>query len=195
MPHHRFYDELSNLENNPPSGKYDTLIIGTFNAADQSNLDNEAEWFYGRKKNEFWYLYPQMRGNRSLHTRENPNLSSIELANIWKNYCHETSTIIIDLYKYIGNNLTNHADESIKNPEDFIPFNYKMAFNEVSFKNVLFTWKSTDLSSTLGLLKAEFDQWFKSKGARTMHMLTPSYAFPKSKEYKLTSWINSYNSQ
>ena len=60
MLQHRFYHELSTLENTPVQSDKNVLVFGTFNAADQDGLDNDALWYYGRCQNEFWYLFPQI---------------------------------------------------------------------------------------------------------------------------------------
>lgn len=195
MPNHRFHEELSNLENKPIKGVYNNLIIGTFNAENQDGLNNDAEWFYGRYKNEFWYLYPQLLGDRSLHRRENDQISLIELANLWKSYCFETKTIIIDIYKYVANDLASHSDELIKNPIDYISFNHMVAFENASFSNIIFTWKNSNVNSTLGVLKDNISQWFIARGSNIFHMVSPSYAYPQSKESKLEKWRHAFNLQ
>jgi hypothetical protein len=193
MPQHRFYNELIHLEDNPIQGNYNILVVGTFNAADQDGLDNDAAWFYGRSANEFWYLFPQLLGMPSLHRRENPEINLDELSEKWKNFCHQNNIIIIDIYKYIDGYLPNHGDDAIANPAAYSAFNYKTAFKNTRFKNVLFTWKGRNNNTVLGTLKEQLGQWFIARGSRTLHMISPSYAYPKSKEFKLQKWMESYN--
>lgn len=195
MPNHRFLAELTELENLQLLGQRNTLVIGTFNASDQEGLDNDARWFYGRKENEFWYLFPQIMGFQSLHQRENPHVAPDELARLWKTFCNQNAVLIVDVYKSINGNLPNHGDEAIENPEQYVFFDYKRAFQQIHFTNVLFTWKGRTRKHLLGRRKEEIHNWFSQRGSRILHMITPSYAYPKRKEIKLESWRQQYHAQ
>jgi len=50
------------LKDNPIVGK-DMLIIGTFNP---KTICNQAKFFYGRNKNYFWDLLPEVFNQESL---------------------------------------------------------------------------------------------------------------------------------
>ncbi len=195
MPNHRFILDLERLENEPLRENRTLLVIGTFNAEDQEGIYNDALWFYGRKGNEFWYLLPQMLGHQSLHQREHPNLTPFQLAERWREYSHINNIEIIDLYKFVGEALQNHGDASIENPEQYDFFDYQRAFQQVYFQNVLFTWKVRTNKHVLGRRKEEMHNWFSQRGSRILHMITPSYAYPKRKDIKLESWRQLYNAQ
>lgn len=60
---HLFYGELEQLELKPLVGTFSILIVGTFNAAIPSN---NAEWYYDRPENEFWFLLPKCLISTSL---------------------------------------------------------------------------------------------------------------------------------
>lgn len=107
MPDHRFLAELEHLEQNPIFGRHNILVIGTFNAADQEGLANDAEWFYGRYANEFWYLFPQLFEEPSLHRREHLDIPLLELAGIWRNFSEVKDITFIDGYKSIDGTLPN----------------------------------------------------------------------------------------
>ena len=190
MPDHRFLEELELLEQYPIKGNFKVLVIGTFNAADQKGLKNDAAWFYGRSKNQFWYLLPQVFGYNSLHRTEHPDLSLETLAEEWKLFCKRNGVIIIDLYKSVKGELTNHTDKIIENPEFYEPFNYQQAFVNCNFDYVLFTWKGRNLNNTLGKLKEEAHHWFSNCGSVIHHMMTPSPNYRKSRDWKLKWWLN-----
>lgn len=193
MLQHRFYHELSTLENTPVQSDKNVLVFGTFNAADQDGLDNDALWYYGRCQNEFWYLFPQIFGHQSLHQREHPDVTPRQLAERWKIYCTQNGVIIVDIFKSINGNLPNHGDAVIENPMLYDFFDYQQAFQQVHFNIVIFTWKSRTNKHILGRRKEEIHSWFSQRGSRVLHMITPSYAYPKIKESKLESWIQLYN--
>lgn len=195
MPKHRFCNELIHLEDNPLRGSYAFLIVGTFNSEDQEGLENNAEWFYGRCQGEFWYLFPQLLGLPSLHQRENPDMTPRQLASHWRNFCTQNRTVIVDVYKSIGGNLPNHGDAAIENPVAPIYFDYKRAFANVNFEFVVFTWKSRTQKHLLGQKKQEIHIWFEQKGSKILHMPSPSYSYPKSKEFKLETWLQLFNDQ
>jgi len=61
---HRFlskYREGSLL----PNWKYNTLIIGTFNPS-WDTPNNDADYFYSRSRNYFWYVLPNLHHTESL---------------------------------------------------------------------------------------------------------------------------------
>src|SRR5215203_5976178 len=61
MPcNHRFIDDL--IPNHPV--RY--LFVGTFNPCWYNPNGNNANWFYGRRTNDFWYIMPQLFQHESL---------------------------------------------------------------------------------------------------------------------------------
>jgi len=195
MPVHRFFAELNDLEQNPITGQYNILVIGTFNAADQVGLVNDAEWFYGRNKNQFWFLFPQLLGYHSLHRREHPNVALEALAEEWRNFCGENGIKVVDIFKTIEGVLPNHGDGAIENPLVYETFNYEQAFGNCTFDHVLFTWKGRTLNNTLGVLKENAHDWFIEQGAVVHHMITPSPVFRRPREWKLEWWLNEFQGQ
>jgi G:T/U-mismatch repair DNA glycosylase len=193
MPLHRFIQDLLHLEQNPIRGDYNTLIIGTFNAEDQEGLNNDAEWFYGRARNQFWYILPQLFGQPSLHRKEHQDIPLTELASLWKQFCVENSIVIIDIFKEIEGVLPNHGDNAIANAEDVNLFNYELAFQNATFQNVIFTWKGQNDNTGLGVLKTLAHNWFTAQGSQVYHMVSPSPAFRRSREWKLSMWLEMFN--
>lgn len=190
MPEHLFkYTDLEPLENHPPQGEYEILIVGTFNGDIEGNL---ATWFYGRPENEFWCLLPRMLNKRSLHPVD-CDQSVAELTEIWKQFCKDNRIIIIDLFKDILVDLPNHADENlvVLQPNQYIAFNFEKAFASCRFKNVMFTWKGIS-NNTLTDFKHNYINYFQPKGSKIIHLLTPSLAYAKSRYFKLNQWKGAY---
>lgn len=193
MPNHRFIDELEKLELYPITGSHNILIVGTFNAENQEGLVNDAEWFYGRYANEFWYLFPQLMGEPSFHRRECHEVPLIELADIWRNFSKLNDITFIDVYKAIEGVLPNHGDDAIANPVHYTPFGYEIAFAQCSFDKVLFTWKGRNQNTILGQIKETMHNWLEERGSTNYHMVSPSYAYPVAKEKKLSTWTAAFN--
>lgn len=191
MPNHLFrYTDLELLENNPPQGKYHILVVGTFNAAIEGN---EATWFYGRPENEFWCLLPRMMNEPTLHPvdRDEP---IEELTAKWKQFCIDKRIILVDLFKAVHKELTNHSDKELKqlNENEYIAFDFERAFTEAQFDAVLFTWVGMD-NNRLTILKNQYIDFFEPKGSSIMHMLTPSLAYAKPRNFKLAQWRQQYH--
>lgn len=94
---HKFYDDLflEKLDFKPT-----TLIVGTFNPSWPEG--NEASWFYGRTKNNyFWEVLPRLYNETSMLDAD---------INEWKKFCKKHSIAITDLIASI-----NDAEED--NPE------------------------------------------------------------------------------
>jgi G:T/U-mismatch repair DNA glycosylase len=191
MPEHLFkYSDLEVLENNPPEGNYEILIVGTFNGDFEGNL---ATWFYGRPENEFWCLFPRMLDKPSLHPVDrDENINELTL--IWKQFCVDNKVIIVDLFKEVLIELPNHADKLLAKLEhkEYVPFDFETAFANCKFKKVMFTWKRTT-SNTLTNFKQEYINFFETKGSSIMHLLTPSLAYAKSRYFKLNQWKTAYH--
>lgn len=79
---HKFYNDLNPILDFEP----ETLIVGTFNPEFPST--NKAEWFYGRIKNNFWYVLPKVYGDESLRGKSPKE---------WKQFCKKRKIIITDL--------------------------------------------------------------------------------------------------
>lgn len=190
MPDHKFRkSDLEFLENNPPSGKFHLLVVGTFNASIEGN---NATWFYGRPENEFWCLLPRMMNEPTLHPvdRDEP---IEELNGLWKQFCVDKQIIIVDLFKAVHKELTNHSDKELEqlNEDEYTPFDFETAFADTQFDTVLFTWKGM-ARNRLTVLKNQYIESFQPKGSRILHMLTPSLAYSKPRIYKLKQWRQQY---
>lgn len=191
MPRHSFkYTDLEKLENHPPQGEYEILIVGTFNADVEGN---SATWFYGRPENEFWCLFPRMLNQKSLHPVDCDETIE-ELTVLWKQFCKDHKVIIVDLFKDILVDLPNHADENLKvlKTNQYITFDFEKAFANCRFKNLVFTWKGMR-KNTLTDLKQQYINYFQPKGSKIVQLFTPSLANAKSRYFKLNQWKEVYN--
>jgi len=83
---HKFLEDL-NLDY---CDKVETLIVGTFNP--QWAKKNSAEWFYGREKNNFWYVLSKIYSVDDL---------SLADTNTRKKFCNENKIGITDLISCI----------------------------------------------------------------------------------------------
>jgi len=190
MPSHLFkYTDLEPLENHPPYGDFNILIVGTFNG----KIDgNQATWFYGRPDNEFWCLFPRMLDKESLHPVDN-NQDMHKLTQEWRRFCSNHKIIIVDLFKDIHIELPNHSDKNLEKlkPNEYIAFDFQRAFANCKFKHVIFTWKGM-ANNTLTQLKTQYINYFAPRGSQIVHLLTPSMAYAKSRHFKLKQWKGTY---
>jgi hypothetical protein len=78
MPcNHRFINELL------PQWRIEYLFIGTFNPCWDFNNASQADFFYGRTRNHFWKLLPDVFGGESLkHNSKEQKISYLENNNI-----------------------------------------------------------------------------------------------------------------
>jgi hypothetical protein len=60
---HRFLNDLN------PNGQLKYLFVGTFNPSWNRPQNDNANWFYGRQYNDFWFIMPQVFGQQSLMDR------------------------------------------------------------------------------------------------------------------------------
>lgn len=96
---HRFINDLY------PGGQLKYLFIGTFNPSwDRPQKDN-ANWFYGRQYNDFWFIMPQVFGQQSLMYREFRTNRLFLM-----NWCIKNNIGLTDI-------ITNIQDGDIKNDE------------------------------------------------------------------------------
>lgn len=155
---HRYINELENIEKNqvfcnkPINLNSKILLIGTFNPSDESCLKaNQALWFYGRQKNNFWKYLPTALTGESLHFNKVIN----DLPNVWKDYCVSNKIVIIDLIKSISINekLSNFGDKEVDSKisddlQNTDYFNIKLAFHDIKFEMVIYSlaWSDTTIS-------------------------------------------------
>ena len=154
---HKFISDLEILEkegkfcNYPIEKDNDFLIIGTFNPDNESCLkSNDATWFYGRKKSNFWKYVPISISKVSLHVSD---INSFLTPQIWKDYCRNYKIVIIDLVKSIQTDeiLKSFGDKEVdaKIKDDLSNvkiFDIKSAFDGVKFKKVIYSLTWSDKS-------------------------------------------------
>jgi hypothetical protein len=136
---HKFLEYL-NLEqiNFEPT----TLIVGTFNPG-WENINNDAQWFYGRTRNNyFWDVLPRLYEDINLRQQTN---------NDWKQFCSRNSIALTDLLQSINDAnpenpyhitaIQNFKDSEIANVfNDFIPTNIiEILQNKPSITHVYLT--------------------------------------------------------
>jgi hypothetical protein len=155
MPiNHRYIKELNLLENEkmfcgePVNSSSKFLIIGTFNPDEDSCLKtNNAEWFYGRKKNNLWRFLPRAMGGDSLHLTDYPEVT----ADNWKQFCIDQRIVFIDLIKSIDSDypLLDFGDNEVEariseNLDNTTVFNIESAFNGITFEKVIYSLSWSD---------------------------------------------------
>jgi hypothetical protein len=119
-----------------------TLIIGTFNPG-WNNINNNATWFYGRTRNNyFWDILPRIY--EDINLRHDNHLE-------WKAFCVRNQIAITDLLKSIDdadeenqthiNSISNYKDSDISNLfQQFTPVNIvNILQNHPSITNVYLT--------------------------------------------------------
>ena len=151
---HRYIDELNELENNktfcggPINQSSRFLIIGTFNPdASSCTKTNNAEWFYGRKKNNLWRFLPRAMGFTSLHLTDKPETTVAD----WRQFCIEQRIVFIDLIKSIDSEtpLPDFGDNEVEalisdNLENTDIFNIESAFKGITFEKVIYSLSWSD---------------------------------------------------
>ena len=151
---HRYIEELQELENNKSfcgeqineSSRF--LVIGTFNPdANSCTKTNNAEWFYGRKKNNLWRFLPRAMGLDSLHLTDRPDIPITE----WKQFCIDQRIVFIDLIKSIDTetSLPDFGDKEVEsrisdNLENTSIFNIEAAFNGITFEKIIYSLSWSD---------------------------------------------------
>jgi hypothetical protein len=151
---HRFIDELNELETNkkfcgePINQASGILIIGTFNPdANSCKKTNNAEWFYGRKKNNLWRFLPKAIGSNSLHLTDRPETTVAD----WRQFCIDQRIVFIDLIKSIDSEtpLPDFGDNEVEarisdNLDNADIFNIESAFKGITFEKVIYSLSWSD---------------------------------------------------
>lgn len=155
-----------------------TLIVGTFNPVWPN--ENEAEWFYGRtKNNNFWDLLPRVYKQKSLINSSQQK---------WKAFCKEKKIAITDLIECINDANENNL-EDVKLLSTFSDKSITTKFKDFKFikivellkqnteiKNVYFTRGATD--NFWKKLWKPVEQYCNGNGITTKTLITPSgYAY------------------
>ena len=158
---HRYLNELQLIENNkqfcghPINPQSNILIIGTFNPSDESCLkQNNATWFYGRNKSNFWRYFPQALIGQSLHPLDNHT----GYPETWRQYCVDNRIVIVDLVKAINTDaiLEKFGDDEVNDLicEDLSNTNHfdvETAFKGITFNRVIYSLAWT--ANNVGKLK------------------------------------------
>ena len=170
---HRFYDKLS------PDWELEYLFVGTFNPSWDFNNAEQADYFYGRNRNFFWRILPEVFENESL--KNNHLIDKIEY--LRKNKIGLTDLIISvdnanESSKVDVDNLTIGFSDNVLN-------NYILEFNTENIINLI-TKNSKPIKgvfltrSTLNNINQIRDEWaeierfcLKNK-INTNRLLTPA---------------------
>jgi G:T/U-mismatch repair DNA glycosylase len=198
MPcNHRFQNDLY------PQGQLKHLFVGTFNPAWDRPQDDNANWFYGRQYNDFWYIMPQVFEYPSLMPRQ-----SRENRLTLLNYCLNNNIGLTDLI-----NCVNDADENIEEHRKIIlsvndnGFDY---FNDIDPTNIIqiINQNSENLcgvyltrqvhnlnpAGIINQLWAIVTNRCNELGIHTSDLVTPSRQFRQiTRDVKLQIWINTIN--
>lgn len=173
---HKFWDFLDSCEKESLTGSFSILIVGTFNPEEIEGFKNGALFFYGRRKNRFWYLLPKMLGKESLHWKENPGKSPEELAELWKTFISENRIVIVDLIKSVEiNELKDFEDKTLAGKESKLTgFDFRKAFLNTKFDCVIYTRSTWNGIGKIKDLKGKADIFLKEKNIPVCEMLTPA---------------------
>ena len=122
---HRFENQLI------PEWEIEHLFIGTFNPSWNLNNAVQADYFYGRIRNNFWCILPIVFGGENLKYQE---------LNVKLNYIERNKIGITDLIKVVQNaqienqvdvlNLTTRFSDNVLN-------NYQLEFNVANIKKLI----------------------------------------------------------
>lgn len=185
---HICYNELLSLEQGTYITPIKILVVGTFNPA---TPDNEAQWFYGREINEFWFLFPRMLGFPSIHEADIKDEREHHL--VCKEFCEANHVLIVDILKQVNATLKGYTDSEIDSLEmgKVIPFDFKAAFQLNKPEKVIFTWKGKTGKIT-GVLKKKFIDYLAGHNIKYCEMPSASPIYKKGRKAKLNEWKNSY---
>ena len=127
---HRFFDELI------PTWGIEYLFVGTFNPSWSSD-DSNALYFYGRKRNNFWGILPNIFGGKI------PKESSKD---VFVTYLKNHNIGLTDLISNVSNaNENNNLDKNnlTKGFSDTILNKYELEFSTDKIKELILRNKST----------------------------------------------------
>jgi G:T/U-mismatch repair DNA glycosylase len=184
---HKFIDflTLDKLDFKPK-----ILIVGTFNPLIEGN---DANWFYGRKENNFWDVLPRIHGEPSLK-----NASPKE----WKRFCKRNLIAITDLISCIDDADLNNPDH-VSLLKTYSDKSIAVKFKEhktVKIEDLLDIYKSIQ---SVYLTRGTSDKFWKSlwepveefikdTGRYESKLMTPSnYAFFQQAKYNRENPKNS----
>ncbi len=139
---HRFYNLLI------PDWEIEYLFVGTFNPEWNYNNAEQADYFYGRRRNNFWCILPNVFGDESLKHQEllfkldYINQNRIGITDIVTNVINANEENIID-----RNNLTTGFSDIVLNQYN-LDFNTQNILkliekNKLTLKGVFFNKVNT----------------------------------------------------
>lgn len=151
---HRFIEQLF------PDWELEYLFVGTFNPSWNFNNASQADYFYGRSRNNFWCILPKVFGGESLKN----NTLQHKLS-----YIKHKKIGITDIVKTVIN-ADEQKQQDIKNLtsgfSDNILNRYELEFNTESIKTLIEknskTLKGVYLTrSTLNGINQIANQWYE----------------------------------
>ena len=137
---HKFYAHPFHQQNSFglfPIWKANTLIIGTFNPSNTYHSENDALYFYGRKKNYFWDVLP-IFANELLLDKTNPEAQ--------RQFLTANKIALTDL-------LISIIDADISNPEHIISI--KSVRDKEIEKFSSFKWNTPNIISYIDANKID----------------------------------------
>ena len=122
---HRFENQLI------PNWEIEHLFIGTFNPSWDLNNAVQADYFYGRVRNNFWCILPRVFGG--------DNLKHCDLARKLEYIQHHKIGITDLIKKVINAEITNETDISRLTTgfSDNVLNDYQLEFNLENIKNLI----------------------------------------------------------
>lgn len=187
---HRFYDNLI------PTWEFDYLFIGTFNPEWNNPNGNNANYFYGRHTNDFWYILPKVFGDTDLMTKEKRTDQNL-LINYLKTKKIALTDIVIEVKNVEKENELHFKD--IISVKDKSLEKYELIFNSEIYrllnnklKGVFFTRKYDSKSTICNQWKLIKDKC-EELSIPTSELVTPSRGYRSNgynREKKINEWRN-----
>lgn len=182
---HRFLNELI------PNWEIDYLFIGTFNP-EWDNERNNAIYFYGRPRNDFWYIMPQVFGDIGLKEHQNNKECLI-------GYLKSKKIGLTDLVKSLKNTDQNNPEhrERVLSYRDRYLENFDIEYNVCEIKNLInknqvkgvFLTRKIDPKSEICKKWLDIKEFCQQRNVKAAELITPSPLFHKlSKDQKLQKW-------
>lgn len=194
---HRFIDDLQSNE------EIDYLFIGTFNPSWDRSQEDNANWFYGRQYNDFWFIMPQVFNQQSLMKRQYRTNRQFLI-----NWCQENRIGLTDLITSIidadinNNNhnqiILNVKDSGFDEFHEIIPTNIIEIINENlnTLRGVYLTRYEHTLNQN-GIIKQLWTQVLNrciELQIQCHDLVTPSRQYRKlNRLQKLEEWRNIIN--
>jgi hypothetical protein len=177
---HKFFNDINHLSGENgliPNWEIETLFIGTFNPSIEWNTNNNAAYFYGRSRNNFWKLLSEFSCNQIPIERNNYD----SMINFLKQKKIGLTDIIIRINDADLNN--QHHIELIRKFRDHdldrfkdIEFNTKYILKQLALghiKQVYFT-RSVVYNGSIENNILEIENYCKTQNILFARLNTPS---------------------